>query len=34
MWREDPALRRFENIAACRQDQARKAIPVFCTQKA
>lgn len=34
MWREDPALQRFQRLEASRKDQARAAVPVFCTQRA
>lgn len=34
MWRNDPALRRIESLKGCRNDPAKAAIPVFCTQRA
>jgi hypothetical protein len=34
MWREDPALRRFRSLEACRQEQEQAPFPVFGTQKA
>ena len=30
----DPALRRIESLKGCRNDPAKAAIPVFCTQRA